>query len=151
MAWRLISTDDVLSEFTPIEQATLQNIQGTADTLSGILERVIARVRGAIKAGGNQLDTSAISIPDQLVEETIAIARWRWLSSFPALKSLKTDDRKTAAADAEALLKEIASNTPNRPRVELPPVADATPAPSTMPSVGDSKRVNFTSTTEDGI
>ena len=132
MSWNnQITADDVLEEFTPTEEAVLNNIQGTADNLTAIVGRVVRKIRGQIKAGGNQVDqTSQTSLPDQLVEEAIAIARWKWLNSFPALKALKTKERETAAKEAEDLLKEIASNNPNRPRVELPAQVDMTPSPS---------------------
>lgn len=136
MAWNEISAADVLNEFTPAEQAVLNNIQGGSGNLALVLTKVIGKVRGCVKAGGNQLDLSSpTSIPDQLADETISIARWRWLSSFPALKVFKTEERKKANDDAEALLKEISSQTADRPRVELPPVTDSTPSPLIGPSV----------------
>lgn len=148
--WNQITDDDVLIEFTPAEKAMLNNIQGGAGNLPKILSKVIGKVRGSIKAGGNQLDmTSDATIPDQLSDETIAIARWRWLSSFPALKSLKTDERKKANDDAMALLERISSQAADRPRVELPPQPDTTDAPSTSPSTGNSKLKHFRR--EDGI
>ena len=131
MAWNQISDADVLNEFTPIEKATLQNIQGDCKkAVAAILLKVVKKVRGQIKAGGNQVDqANQTSVPDQLAEEVIAIARWKWLSSFPTLKNMQTDGRRDAAKDAEALLKEIASNAPDRPRVELPAMVDPTPSP----------------------
>jgi hypothetical protein len=98
--------------------------------LAAILDKTVRRTRSMIKAGGNMLDQSARTIPDQLAEEVIALARWKWLSAFPGLKVLKTDDRKQACLEAEKLLKEIASNQPGRPRVELPATADPTSAPT---------------------
>jgi len=130
MAWNQLSTQDVLNEFTAAEQAVLQNIQPGTNELQAILTKTVAKVRGNIKAGGNMLDQTGPTIPDQLAEETIAMARWSWLSSFPALKVLKTPEREKADANARATLKEIASNAPNRPRVEMPLVADTTPAPT---------------------
>lgn len=135
MAWKEIKTDDVLSEFTNAELALIRNIQG-GDNLAAILARVIGKVRGAIKAGGNQLDfTTTQTIPDQLADETIAIARWKLLASSPGLKSLKTEERKKANDDAETLLKEISSQAPDRPRVELPAATDATASPINVPNV----------------
>jgi hypothetical protein len=130
MSWSPLSTQDVLNEFTAAEQAVLQNIQPGTNELAAILDKTVKRVRSMIKAGGNMLDQSALTIPDQLAEETIALARWTWLSSFPALKALKTPERQQAAKDARDYLKEIATNKPERPRVELPAVADATAAPT---------------------
>jgi len=130
MSWSILSTQDVLNEFTAAEQAQLQNIQGGTNELAAILDKTVKRVRSMIKAGGNMLDQSGITIPDQLAEETIAMARWHWLTSFPALKSLKTPDREKANADALVYLKEIASNAAARPRVELPEAPDTTAAPT---------------------
>jgi len=110
MSWSILSTQDVLNEFTAAEQAQLQNIQGGTNELAAILDKTVKRVRSMIKAGGNMLDQSGITIPDQLAEETIAMARWHWLTSFPALKSLKTPDREKANADALVYLEKIASN-----------------------------------------
>lgn len=142
--WNEITDADVLNEFTPAEKAMLNNIQGGAGNLALVLTKVIGKVRGSIKAGGNQLDpSSATTIPDQLADETIAIARWRWLSSFPALKAFKTDERKKANDDALALLMQISSQAADRPRVELPPTPDTSDAPSTMPSTGNSKLKHF--------
>ena len=130
MSWNTIATDDVLNEFTPAEQAQLQNIQGGTGQLPAIIDKTVRRVRGMIKAGGNMLDQSAATSPDQLAEETIALARWQWLSAFPGLKALKTDERKQASVDAQKILRAIASNQPHRPRVELPATVDMTSAPT---------------------
>lgn len=135
MSWNQITTQDVLNEFTQAEQAVLQNIQPGSHELAAILDKTVRRVRSMIKAGGNMLDQSSLTIPDQLAEESIAIARWQWLSSFPALKTLKTDERRQAYADAQNYLKEIASGKPDRPRIELPPVADSTNAPTNSVAV----------------
>lgn len=123
MSWREIKTGDVLGYFTPNEQAMLQNIINGADTLSPKIVDCVGSVRGFISAGANQLDgASLVSIPDQLRPQTIAYTAWEWLSSFPALKIFKTDDRKQAAADAEKLFERIGSQEKDRPRVELPDV-----------------------------
>jgi agmatine/peptidylarginine deiminase len=130
MSWNALSTQDVLNEFTAAEQAVLQNIQPGSNELAAILDKTVKRVRSMIKAGGNPLDQTGLTIPDQLAEETVAIARWSWLNSFPALKTLKTPERAEAAKQANLTLKEIATNKPERPRVELPAVPDTTSAPT---------------------
>jgi len=140
MPWNTVTTDDVLSEFTPVEQATLEGIQGVSDSLDKIVTKVVAKVRGQIKAGGNQLDMTGQTVPDSLQEECIALARWRWLNSFPALTSLKTKERKEAYESAQSMLKEISSNEANRPRTELPEIVDTTPAPVGGTTVKAQKR-----------
>jgi hypothetical protein len=127
--WTSVSTVDVLAEFTPAETAILNNIQGVATSLGTILTKTVSRVRSQIKAGGNQLDMTGATVPDALVEEVISIARWRWLNSFPGLASLKTKERKEAHDTALAMMKEISSNKPDRPRTELPAAPDTTAAP----------------------
>jgi len=135
MSWTTIASQDVLDELTPNEVATLQNIQGVTDALDTIVPRVLKQMRSMINAGGNQLDQTGVTIPDALVEDAIAIARWRWILSFPALKFLATDNRKDAWDRAEKRLAGIASQEPARERTELPAVVDTTPVPLIQPSV----------------
>jgi len=151
MSWTTITTEDVLAEFTPVETATLQSIQGAADNLAGILTKAVKAARSQINAGGNQLDNTGLTVPDALVEDVIAVARWRWLSSFPALKTLKTAEREKAHRDAVALLKEISSQKADRPRTELPATADGAPMPLIQPRVGRPKLGQFRPRFEDGI
>lgn len=145
--WNTPTTDDVLEEFTPQESAALNSLQGGNKQLVGILEKTIASARGSINAGGNDLDVDG-TIPDQVIPHVIAIARWRWLASFSALKSLQTDVRRDAYRDGLKALDKIAEG---HPKVEAP----ANPQPSvaslvTLPSVG--KRPHqFTRHSEDGI
>ena len=151
MPWSTISTDDVLAEFTPVETTTLQGIQGAADALPGILDKVVKAARSQINAGGNQLDNTGLTVPDALVEQVIALARWRWLSSFPGLKFCKTPERKEAHDSAVALLKEISSQQPDRPRTELPALVDTAPVPLIRPVSGRVKLREFRKSEQDGI
>lgn len=152
MPWNTIAPSDVLNDFTPAEQAALQNIQGATTNLGNTLTAVIAQVRGMIKAGGNQVDqTSATTVPDQLRHATIHIARWDWLTAFPGLRAMQSDARKEAAAAAEKRLSSIASQSPSRERIELPATADATPAAVPLPSTGCTKYNHFKRREEDGI
>ena len=124
----------MLNEFTPVEQQTLAGLQA-ADGLPAILATVVLAVRGSIIAGGNALDTtSPVSIPDQVRSHVIALVRWKWLISFPKLKSMQTDERKAAAKDAEDLFQLIASQNPNRPRIESPTGASPLTAPAIKPA-----------------
>ena len=150
MSWREIKTGDVLGYFTPAEQAMLNNILGQADTLSPKIVDCVGSVRGFISAGANQLDpVSATTIPDQLRPQTIAFIAWEWLSSFPALKVFKTDDRKQRAGDAQKLFERVGSQEKDRPRVELPPGSSAEVI--TAPSIGEKKLHEFKKRKEDGI
>lgn len=153
MPWNTITNADVLNEITPIEAALIQNqfggTSGVAVNLAPILSKVINEARGMIKAGGNQVDQSAATVPDQLADALVRLARWRWIISLPQLKTMQTPDRKQAAADAEKRLANIASQDPHRERVELPANPDTTPAAVPLPHTGHPKRRRLRH--EDGI
>jgi hypothetical protein len=150
MPWSTITVDEVLEQFTPGEQAVLQNIQGASDTLDKILFRTVRAARGSIAAGGNALgDTD--TIPDQVRNDVISLARWTWLTSFPALKSMQTDGRKVAASDAQTRLDNIANG---KAKVEVPVSGDVSTVPTQKPKFGtrgvDQAGRDFNRTTQDG-
>lgn len=109
MAWHEVTTEDVMSEFTPAERNALKGIQEATDNLQPILNRVIARVRGCVLAGGEEVDEDNTAFtPDQLDGEVIAITRWRWLIAIGSAKSMQTEERKLASEKAEERLDKIA-------------------------------------------
>ena len=112
MSWHQVTTDMVLQEFTPAEQATLKNIQAAQDNLQPILDRTVAAVRGAIRAGGYDLGADG-QTPDQLDGEVIAITRWRYLVAIPQAKSMQTDARKAAHDSAVARIDKVANQEVN--------------------------------------
>jgi hypothetical protein len=122
--WSAIATTDVLQEFTPAEAAALNAIQNATSNLAGVLTRTVAEARGSIRAGGYALDADG-TIPDQLRSHVIALARWRWLISFPQLKPLQTEFRKAAAEEATKKLDQTANQKLN---VEPPAGASSSPA-----------------------
>lgn len=113
MAWLTPTADDVLSEFTPTENAAISALMGdgsldTTVKLSGVLTRVIAEVRDYIRSGGYALDPDDTKLPAGLINDAIGIARWRFLVSVPQFKQLQTDERKGAYTDAISKLKLVA-------------------------------------------
>lgn len=132
MSWSPITPAEVLEEFTPLETATLNSIQGAADNLTGILARVVSAARGAIRAGGNSVSNTPGAIPDQVRGDVVSLARWRWLVSFPQLKSMQTDARKNAAESAQQRLDAIADG---KPKVEAPLDPDSGTSLVQRPSV----------------
>jgi hypothetical protein len=137
MSWSIIQSSEVLAQFTPAEQAVLNNMQAinlTATTaVDGILAGAVATARGCIAAGGNPLDLAG-TIPDQIRQDVISIARWRWLTSFPQLKALQTKDRAEAAKDGQARLDNIAAG-----KIKVETAAnggDASTIPTQSPAFG---------------
>jgi hypothetical protein len=129
MAWSTPTADDVLSEFTPSELATISTILGKSPfdntaPLSAVLSRVVDEMRGYINAGNYTLDADSTTIPKGLFNDAIAISRWRFLISAPQFKQLQTDERKelyTAAMSKLTLVSE------QKFAVEDPlPIADVT-------------------------
>jgi len=108
--WTAPSANDVLNEFTPVETAALQKMQGGTSNLAAIFARVVAEVRDSIRSGGYLLDAeSASTLPLGLHNDAILIARWRWLISIPTAKALQTKEREDAANKALEKLGKIAN------------------------------------------
>ena len=110
MSWSVApSVEDVRSEFTASEGSALTRLQGGTDALPLILDRAIAEVRDAIRAGGYDLDEAG-TLPLGLHSDCIAIARWRWLITLPdAAKPFQTEGRKGAFEDAPKKLGKISN------------------------------------------
>jgi hypothetical protein len=117
MAWEILTTEDVLSEFTLAEAAALRTLQGSGSgsglpfaNIDLIVAHAIDEVRGFIAAGGYTVDPILDnSIPVGLFEDGIALARWRVLIAVPALKQLQTQERKEAFDEALKKLMLIAA------------------------------------------
>ena len=146
MSWRAIETTDVLGELTAAEASKLQAASGDETKLAEILSRTVAAVRGSISASGYRLDAAG-TIPDQLRLDVVAIARWRWLISFPALASLQTDARKADHERAQDRLDQIARG---EFPIEAPAAASAGEAAGLRPSIAE-RDLNFQKADQEGI
>lgn len=153
MTWLLLSTEDVLDGFTPVEQQLLERIQDSTARLANHTARAAAEFRQAISDAGTSLgSTSDGYLPPGFTAHAAALARWRWLISLPQAKALQTPERKEAAEKADTLIADIASG--KRP-VAAP---DATTGGVAGPSFGerggsatnDPPAREFTRTNQDG-
>lgn len=121
MSWSPITSAEVLQEFTPSEKAVLDNIQGKdaeeATNLDAILLRSVNKFRGAISAGGQSVSTTAATIPDDIRDDVIAHARWKFLVALPQARVMQTAERKAAHDEA---LKVIEGLRTGKLRVEDP-------------------------------
>lgn len=132
MSWEVLTTEDILSEFTVAEASAIRQVQGSGSgsglpfaNMDVIVARVIDEVRGYILAGGYDLspDEDPRKIPHTLFEDAIAIARWRILIATPSLRQLQTTERQTAFEDA---LKKLFLISAQQWAPE-PPTADTNP------------------------
>jgi hypothetical protein len=136
--WNTLATTDVTEQMTSGEVAALENI--TSDQLQPILAKALNAARSQIKAGGNQVDQTGVTVPDSLAQTLIDIVRWKWLASFPALRAFKTEEREKAHDTGVKRLAAIASSDPKRERTELPATADTTPLPVDGVQVASNQR-----------
>ena len=117
MAWEILTTEDVLGQFTMAEAAAIRTLQGSG-TGSGFpfvnidmkVANVVDEVRGFIAAGGYSVDPILdTTIPAGLFEDAITIARWRLLISTPSFRQLQTEERRLAFDEAMKKMFLIAS------------------------------------------
>jgi hypothetical protein len=127
MSWSAPTAADVLSELTPAEATKFQNVLGGASTtekVEPILDRAVAEIRGAIIAGGYAVDDDESLIPKSLLSDSIAIARWRLITSLPDVTAVESDARRYAfERSLEKLDKIAAQEWSVEPPTEPPPGA----------------------------
>ena len=135
MTWEVLTTEDVLNQFTVAEASAIRSTMGSGSgsglpfvNIDDKVIRVVDEVRGYISAGGYALDETSDprTIPLSLFEDAIAIVRWRLLITLPAFKQLQTEERKQAFEAAIVKLLLIAQQ-----KFALDP-----PTPSTLSSTG---------------
>jgi len=131
MSWEVLTSEDVLSEFTVAEASSIRSLQGSGSgsglpfgNIDVIVATAIDEVRGYIIAGGYPLPASPDNaLPAGLFADAIAIARWRLLIATPSFKQLQTDERKEAF---ELALKKLALISQQQFAIE-PPTPDVNP------------------------
>ena len=106
MPWRPISTSDC--KFTPAELARLNNIQGGTDGLDKRLKDAVGEFIGAMIAAKYDCVDDG-TVPDQLRSYILARTTIAFLTDFPELKAMLTDERKKAGDKAEEILRKIAT------------------------------------------
>ena len=109
MSWSALTATDALTEFNSSEKAQVDTLSGDSGNFADIIARVVAQVRGDIRAGGYPLDADTAKIPDSLHGDAIAIARWKFLILLPKTEELQTEARKAANDDALKKLARIAA------------------------------------------
>jgi hypothetical protein len=111
MAWRILTSADVLNKFTANEVTLLKNSTGSVvDKLTTHLNDTIGKFLGAMSANGHRV-TAGGAVPDQVRDNVLAYATWTWLNDFSELKTHCTDARKTAYEKACAVFDKLCQNT----------------------------------------
>ena len=135
MTWEVLTTEDVLNQFTVAEASAIRSTMGSGSgsglpfvNIDDKVVRVVDEVRGYIAAGGYELDDTSDprTIPLSLFEDAISIVRWRLLITLPAFLQLQSEGRKLAYEEALKKLLLIAQQ-----KFALDP-----PTPSPLPTAG---------------
>jgi hypothetical protein len=125
MSWLTITAADIAPHLSDDELVALHratDTTGEPDPVSVIIAQVIPRIRRAVSKGGGTLGAGA-TIPDELLDSTIAIIRHRLLSGIPG--GIINEDRRKAYSDAIAELDAVAKDASGI-------VAPTTPATDTV-------------------
>jgi predicted NBD/HSP70 family sugar kinase len=148
MSWSAITAVEVLQEFNPKEAAQIATIQGAADNLTPILARIVNAARACVIAGGGQVDQAG-KIPDQLREDVISIARWRWLISLPEVN--ETLQSKNRRDDYDSAMKRMDDVAAGKIKIELPTAPIVQAAPDNAIEVASSQTRRFTRDQMEGM
>lgn len=134
MSWNTLTETNVLTklsgpEISAMKTAALQN--GQANPLTGIISQVVKEIRGYIAACARNTLGEGETIPDELEGAAISRIRFELATRLP-VASLLTEDRKTANANALAMLRDVAACRFN---VVQPVAAAADQAPGSSAEV----------------
>jgi len=125
MPWNPLTEDMVKKQILPDEITLLTAIQGGTDILASILPNVIAQLQAQILVGGNQIGPVG-TVPDQILQDAIALARWEWFSSLPNT-DLLSESRKAQKDRAEKHMEKIVTG---EEKVEIPAAPQVVTGPS---------------------
>lgn len=111
MAWITLTASHLLARLTESERAAMDEkdlADGQTSPVTAILSAVAGKVRRAVAKGGGALDAVAATIPDELLDAAISIARYRLCCRFPA--ALLNEDRRKEYDNAEMELRDVADD-----------------------------------------
>lgn len=109
MAWTTITEDFVLTKLSGPELAALKSSAlqaGQANPLPEIITQVVREVRGYVGGCSSNVLGEGETIPDELLGAAVSRIRFEFATRLP-VKSLLTDDRRTANTDAIQLLRDV--------------------------------------------
>ena len=149
MAWRELTTDDLLAALSGPEVTALRTKalgDGQNDPVDQALASAVLMVRDRIAAHrGNKL-AAGNTLPEGMVRVAVAIARWDILTRLN-VESLMTPQREGQYKDALAELRDVAAG---RVSIETPEEADDTPRQAVRPRI-NGRTSAFKRAQQDGI
>lgn len=125
MPWLAFTTSHVTAQLSEAEAtAVVAVLGGTTSKLDAVVAQVTAQIRDDILAGDYPLHATTTYIPGGLVNDAVAIARWKLLLALPGMEDLQSKVRENEYKEAMDKLKAIAAT---KRKVE-PPEGSITPA-----------------------
>jgi hypothetical protein len=127
MSWITPSTDDLKGKLLPQVVNLIANYSAkSGDTAAAVLARELAnavtKVRGYVQGNANNVVGEAGTIPDELTDATLVVARNNVMLNVPGLSALIDQGMEKQLSDAMSLLKDVAAG---RFRIIGPDVAAA--------------------------
>jgi len=136
MSWDSLSIDDLktrfsAAEYDAISEAALASDQDATTVAESVIADVVQYVRGKVAACAANVLGEGATIPGELRDAALSIARQRVLSRIGGLESLHGELRASEVKQAEALLNAVA-------RCEFRIEQPATPSGQTLasPTIG---------------
>ena len=117
--WKVITGDDIRLLDT---EKTLMEAVVTLQDLDSCVLSACNYCRGYVAAGGNPME-DAPSIPPEVVDDALVIARYNYLAQDPT-GTLLTEIRQKARDIADAHLRDIAKDISTITQAEVPPTSE---------------------------
>ena len=113
MSWATLTLADLKtrfsgSEYSSITQAALADGQDADDVAESVIADVVQLVRGKVAACNQNTLGEGVTIPSELRDAALAIARGRVLTRLPGMASLLDEVRREEIRSAERLLGDVA-------------------------------------------
>lgn len=109
MSWITVTEDVILAKLSGPELAALKTSAlqaGQANPLPEVITQVVREVRGYVGGCAANVLGEGETIPDELLGAAVSRIRFELATRLP-VKSLLTDDRRTANTDAIQLLRDV--------------------------------------------
>ncbi|MEI7912720.1 MAG: hypothetical protein WCK77_24095 [Verrucomicrobiota bacterium] len=115
--WLTLTAADVSAQLSDAESAAVLAALGANTKLPALVANVIQQIRGDIRAGGYAMDATTTTLPAELLNDAVAIIRWKLLMALPGCEYLMTPERKDENKEARGKCRDIAAR---KRQVELP-------------------------------
>jgi phage gp36-like protein len=153
MSWITLTSADLAARLSESERQAMDEqdlVEGQTAPVTAILSAVTSKIRRSVAKGGCALGAGA-TIPDELLDAAISIARYRLCCRFPS--TLLNEDRRKEYADALEELADVAEDAAGiaAPTTEDTSTLNESATPSYTETDPPQGPRNFDRTDQEGI